>query len=248
MCAESWAFGEAAQRPFYSLSSQPFMSSIQLHDKTFAPEISSEEIQRRISDLATLITEDVKGERPLFIGVLNGCFRFAADLLTNFEPVCDISFVKVASYSGTQSTGDVKQLIGLEYSVKDRVVIIIEDIVDTGTTIENIVETLSAQGPKELRIATLLYKPGAYQKDIPIDYSAFEVPNDFLVGYGLDYDGLGRNLNSIYKVIPSHLVWFTSLLVTSSVATLRARPTSASWPRVIWTKENWFQIKWPSRC
>lgn len=177
------------------------MSTIRLHDKEFSPSISSEAIQARIAELAAQITKDVEGERPLFLGVLNGCFRFAADLLTHFEPVCDISFVKVASYQGTQSTGDIKQLIGLEYSVKDRVVIIIEDIVDTGQTIENIVETIGGRGPKQLRIATLLYKPGAYTKDIPIDYSAFEVANDFLVGYGLDYDGLGRNLNSIYKVV-----------------------------------------------
>jgi adenylate kinase len=180
------------------------MSNIHLHDKEFSPSISSEEIQKRISDLAAKITTDVDGERPLFIGVLNGCFRFAADLLMNFEPVCDISFVKVASYEGTQSTGNIKQLIGLEYPVKDRVVIIIEDIVDTGQTIENIVNVIGSQGPKSLKIATLLYKPEAYQKNIPIDYRAFEVANDFLVGYGLDYDGLGRNLNSIYKVVPDN--------------------------------------------
>lgn len=139
-------------------------------------------------------------ERPLFLGVLNGSFRFAADLMKYYEGDCDISFVKVASYEGTESTGVVKQLIGLEYSIKDRVVILVEDIVDTGQTIESVMRTLHNLGPKKVVISTLLFKPNAYTKTIPIDLPAFEVGNDFLVGYGLDYDGLGRNLNDIYII------------------------------------------------
>ncbi|MFT5148808.1 MAG: adenylate kinase, partial [Glaciecola sp.] len=176
------------------------MNTVKLHDKFFKPAIKSDEIQRRIKNLAESIRERVGNERPLFLGVLNGSFRFAADLMQYYDGECDISFVKVASYEGTETTGVTKQLIGLEYSIKDRIVIIVEDIVDTGNTIESVTNTLKSYSPKDVIIATLLYKPKAYTKTLKIDMPAFEVGNDFLVGYGLDYDGLGRNLNDIYII------------------------------------------------
>jgi len=176
------------------------MDIIKLHDKYFKPAIAAEELQGRIKNIAEQISKEVGEDRPLFLGVLNGSFRFAADLMQYYDGECDISFVKVASYVGTETTGNVKQLIGLEYSIKDRVVIIVEDIVDTGNTIESVMNTLQGFGPKKVLVATLLFKPNAYTKDVPIDLPAFEVGNDFLVGYGLDYDGLGRNLNDIYII------------------------------------------------
>ncbi len=176
------------------------MAVIKLHDKYFKPRIEASIIQERIKKLAVSISQIVDTERPLFLGVLNGSFRFAADLMQYYDGECDISFVKVASYEGLKTTGSVKQLIGLEYSIKDRIVIVVEDIVDTGNTIESVVNTLKSYGPKRIIICTLLFKPEVYSKSITIDLPAFEVGNEFLVGYGLDYDGLGRNLNDIYII------------------------------------------------
>jgi hypoxanthine phosphoribosyltransferase len=174
------------------------MSSIVIHDHTFKTKISSAEIQKAVADVAKQINKDLKGKKPLFLAVLNGSFMFAADLMKKINIECEISFVKVASYEGTQSTGSMKQLIGINEDIKGRTVVIVEDIVDTGNTIENIWNELNTMGVAELKVATLLFKPEAYTKTVPLDYVAIVIPNDFIVGYGLDYKGLGRNLEDIY--------------------------------------------------
>jgi hypoxanthine phosphoribosyltransferase len=174
------------------------MSKVTLKDKTFRISIPASEIDKSVQDVARRMNEELKDRNPLFLCVLNGSFMFAADLMKKLSCQCEISFIKVSSYHGTSTTGAVKQLIGLNENIKGRTVVVVEDIVDTGITIENVVTQLKALEPSEVRIATLLYKPEAYTKDIKIDYVAITVPNDFLVGYGLDYDGLGRNLADIY--------------------------------------------------
>lgn len=176
------------------------VETVDLHDKSFAINIREERILEAVAKLAETINRDLKGEKPLFVGVLNGSFMFLSDLMKQVTIPCEISFVKVASYEGTSSTGQVKQLVGLNENIKDRTVVIVEDIVDTGNTIEDLFNSLKTQRPSSIRVATLLFKPDSYSKDIPIDYRCLEVPNDFLVGYGLDYDGLGRNLKHIYKI------------------------------------------------
>lgn len=174
--------------------------TVKLHDKSFAINIDEKRILQAVEELASIINRDLKGEMPLFVGVLNGSFMFLSDLMKQISIPCEISFVKVASYEGTSSTGQVKQLVGLNENIKDRTVVIVEDIVDTGNTIEDLFQSLQTQRPKNILVATLLFKPEAYTKQIPIDYVALRVPNDFLVGYGLDYNGLGRNLRHIYKI------------------------------------------------
>ena len=169
-------------------------------DKYFIPYISIEEINSAVSEISEKITADLKDENPIFLGILNGSFIFASDLIRKLDFPLEISFVKVASYIGTRSTGSVTELIGLNESLIGRNVVIVEDIVDTGNTIEKLVKLLKEHGVKSIKIATLLLKPNAYKKDIKIDYVAAEIPNDFVVGYGLDYDGYGRNLASIYKI------------------------------------------------
>lgn len=174
------------------------MKKIKLHDKVFESYISESEIQKSIDRIAKDIHGKYIGKKPVFIGVLNGCFYFAADLMKRIDFDCEISFVKVASYQGTKSTGNVRQLLGLDQKVQDRHVIIIEDIVDTGNTVEAVSEQIHAMGAKSVAITTLLLKPEVYTKNIPIDFAAIEIKPDFVVGYGLDYDGLGRNLNELY--------------------------------------------------
>jgi len=174
------------------------MSKIKLHDKIFKPKISAAEISKAVSDVASSINKDLKGKKPLFLAVLNGSFMFASDLMKKIKIDCEISFVKVASYEATGTTGKVKQLIGINEDIKGRTVVIVEDIVDTGNTIENIWNQLHALGAVDVRIATLLYKPEAYTKTVPLNYVAIVASNDFIVGYGLDYNGLGRNLDSIF--------------------------------------------------
>lgn len=144
---------------------------------------------------------DLKDEKPLFVSVLNGSFMFTADLMKYLDMPCEVSFVKLASYEGTSSTGKVKELVGLNDDITGRTVVIVEDIVDTGLTMQRLVETLKARNPKEVRIATLLVKPDKLQVPLDIQYVAMNIPNDFIVGYGLDYDGLGRNYRDIYTVI-----------------------------------------------
>ena len=174
------------------------MDTVTLHDKTFRPFISEDKILSAIKETALQIQNDYDGLCPIFLGVLNGSFLFTADLVREFKGDCEVSFIRVASYEGTETTGEVKEVLGIKEDLKGRHIIIIEDIVDTGNTLEKLYEIINKHNPASLKIATLLYKPNAYTKDIPIDYASMEVGNEFLVGYGLDYDGLGRNLKDIY--------------------------------------------------
>jgi hypoxanthine phosphoribosyltransferase len=177
------------------------MQKVKIHDKEFSISIPAKEIQERISKIGSRLSSDFEGKRPLFIAVLNGSFLFAADLLKNVSCECEITFVRVSSYAGTKSTGQVRNLVGLNESIEGRSIILVEDIVDTGDTAMYLINELKKERPSEIKIASLLLKPKALKHDLKVDYTGFEVPNDFLVGYGLDYDGLGRNLNDIYTLI-----------------------------------------------
>lgn len=167
----------------------------------FEPFISAEEIDFAISNLAKQMDDDFFEEVPVFIGVLNGSFMVLSDLMKKYRGMCEVSFVKMASYEGTESTHDVKQLIGLNQSLENRTVVIVEDIVDTGNTIEELKKILKGKNVKHLKIATLFFKPDVYKKDIKIDYIGIRIPNKFIVGFGLDYDGLGRNLPDVYQLV-----------------------------------------------
>jgi adenylate kinase len=173
---------------------------IQLHDLYFEKFISRSEINLAINSVALKINNDFKDKNPVFLIVLNGAFFFASDIIKKFEGNCEMSFIKVASYKGTQSSGEISTVMGAEPYLKGRSVIVIEDIIDSGNTIVAIKEILEEEEVKEFKIATLFYKPKVYNKILPVDYIGLEVDNDFIVGYGLDYNGLGRNLNDIYKV------------------------------------------------
>tara|TARA_B100001029_G_C15002095_1_gene418726 strand:- start:239 stop:775 length:537 start_codon:yes stop_codon:yes gene_type:complete len=176
------------------------MSEIKLKDKIFELFISDNEINDIISQMANNINDAVL-KNPLFIAVLNGSFLFASDIMRkiNLENA-EISFIKLASYLGTESTGEVKELIGINHDISGRNIVVLEDIIDTGNTLEQIVSLLKSQNVNQIKIATLLFKPKAYTKNIDIDYIGKEIPNDFVVGYGLDYDQIGRNLAHIYKL------------------------------------------------
>ncbi|ALK83001.1 hypoxanthine phosphoribosyltransferase [Bacteroides sp. 4_3_47FAA] len=177
------------------------MDTIQIKDKRFTPFIPEERILKEVARVASEINRDLEGTNPLFLSVLNGAFMFAADLMRNLTIPSEISFVKLASYAGTSSTGKVKELVGLNDDIEGRTVVIVEDIVDTGVTMKHLLETLQARKPKEIRIATLLLKPDKLKVELDIHYVAMRIPNDFIVGYGLDYDGLGRNYRDIYTVM-----------------------------------------------
>jgi len=174
---------------------------ITIHDKTFSPFLSRTEIESRIAVLAAQINSDYEGRKPVFLVVLNGAFLFASELVKNIPLSCEITFVRLSSYTQTESTGKVRQIIGLEETLTDRDVIIIEDIVDTGLTMHQLLQQIQALGPCTLEIATLLHKPEAVKKPVNLRYVGFEIPNRFVVGFGLDYDGLGRNLDALY-VLP----------------------------------------------
>jgi len=178
------------------------MTLVKLHDKQFTPYITEDVIHKSVQRIAESLSTDVKKSFPLFVVVLNGSFIFAADLVKLLKFPCEISFVKLASYQGTSSTGTVSELIGLTENVEGRTIIIVEDIIDTGNTLEKIHELLKEKKAKEIKTVTLLFKPSAYKKTIVIDYIGIEIPNDFVVGYGLDYDGLGRNLKDLYILHP----------------------------------------------
>lgn len=177
------------------------MKTIQVKDKTFTLSIPESEILRGVSQVAERINKDLDGKDPLFIAVLNGAFIFAADLFKRITIPCEISFVKLASYQGVSSTGKVKEIVGLNDDIKDRTIVIVEDIVDTGLTMQHLLESLGARQPKEIHIASLLVKEEKLKVDLNIEYKVLSIPNDFIVGYGLDYDGFGRNLADIYTVI-----------------------------------------------
>lgn len=177
------------------------MSRIRIHDREFEKTIPNREICEEIKRVASQINRDYAGRRPIMLGVLNGCFMFAAELMRNLEIECEISFVKLSSYQGTDTTGVVRQLLGLSESIEGRDVIIIEDIVDTGYTMQKMIETLSVSNPASVEIASLFVKPVRLAVPVNVKYSAFTIPDRFIVGYGLDYDGLGRNLPDVYDVV-----------------------------------------------
>lgn len=177
------------------------MDIIQVKDKKFKVSIPSDKLQEQVARVASELVRDLEGKNPIFLCILNGSFMFASDLMKLVNIPAEIHFVKVSSYQGTTSSGTVKQLIGLSKDITDRVVVIIEDIVDTGLTMKQMVESLQQKNPAEIRICTLLAKPDKLQVPLTLDYVALEIPNDFIVGYGLDYDDYGRNLADIYTVI-----------------------------------------------
>lgn len=174
---------------------------IQVFDKIFEPYITATQINEQIKKIAAQLNIDYAGKRPLFIAILNGSFMFASDLFKELTIDAEICFIKLASYKGTKSTGNVITSIGLDIPLTDRHVIIVEDIVDTGKTLDAFLPQLINQQPVTLKIAALLHKPEALRFPVTIDYLGFEVPNKFLLGYGLDYDGLGRNLKEIYRLV-----------------------------------------------
>ena len=176
------------------------MKKVRLKDKNFQLFIDSKELNNSIESLSNKINQDYSEREPIFLCVLNGAFVFAAELIKRFNHECQVSFVKLSSYQGVQSSGTINSLIGLNEDIKEKDVIIVEDIVDTGQTIANIVENILNKNPRSIEVATLLYKPKSYQKQIPIKYRAIEIGNDFIVGFGLDYNGLGRNLEEIYII------------------------------------------------
>lgn len=175
-----------------------FSTLITIHDKEFVPFLTSDEISKRIKALAWKINADYAGKRPLVLGILNGSFIFAADLFRELVVEAEISFIKLASYKGTTTTGNVITAIGLEETLTDRHIIIVEDIIDTGKTLSTFLPQLTRQQPASIKIATFLTKPTALKYDVKADYTAFEIEDKFVVGYGLDYDGLGRNLPDLY--------------------------------------------------
>lgn len=177
------------------------MDKIKVRDREFTVSIPEAKILQRVAEVAAHINRDLQDKNPLFLAVLNGSFVFAADLLRCMEMSCEISFVRMASYVGTESTGKVQELIGLKENIKGRTVVIVEDIIDSGLTMKKLLGMLSEKEPEEIRIAALLVKPGNLKVDLQIPYCCFEIPNDFIVGYGLDYDGEGRNLRNIYTVV-----------------------------------------------
>lgn len=177
------------------------MNTIKVIDKQFSVSIPHEEIQARVEFLAERINHDYEGKNPVFLSVLNGAFMFTSDLMKHIMIDCEVQFVKLKSYEGTESTENVKTMMGLADEIKDRHVIIIEDIVDTGNTMEALLAQLEEKGVSSKKICTLLFKPEKFIKSFPIEYEGFRIPNDFVVGYGLDYDGMGRNFKDIYTIV-----------------------------------------------
>ena len=175
--------------------------TIQVLDKTFAVSISAEELEKEVKRVASEINRDFAGSQPVFLSVLNGSFIFAADLMREVELPCEISFVKLASYQGTNTTGNIREVIGLNVDITGRPVIIVEDIVDTGLTMAHMLETLKRQNPASIDICTLLLKPTKLQVKLDVRYCCKQIPDDFVVGYGLDYNGFGRNTKDVYTII-----------------------------------------------
>lgn len=177
------------------------MNNVTIKGKTFKPSITEEEILKSVKKVAERINRDMTGKNPLFLAVLNGSFIFAADLMREITIPCQVSFVKLASYEGTTSTGKVTEVIGINEDLSGRTIIIVEDIVDTGQTLKRMIETLGTRNPESVHICTLLVKPEKLTVDLNIEYAAMEIPNDFIVGYGLDFDQEGRNLRDIYTIV-----------------------------------------------
>lgn len=176
------------------------MTTIRIHDKSFVPYISKEEIHEKVTELAAALDRDYLDKNPIFIAVLNGAFIFAADLFKSLTIDAEISFIKLASYKGMKSSGQVITAIGLDIELYNRHVVILEDIVDTGKTLHEFLPQLQHQQPASLKIVALLHKPAATVYPLKVDYKGFEIPDKFVVGYGLDYNGLGRNTSAIYQL------------------------------------------------
>lgn len=177
------------------------MDPIKIHDKKFKISYPESEILERVKAVADRINKDMADKNPLFLAVLNGSFIFAADLMRMITIPCEISFVKLASYQGTMSTGKIKEVIGINEDISGRTVIIVEDIVESGLTIKRMIDSLGTRNPESVHICTLLLKPEKLTVDLNIEYAAMEIPNDFIVGYGLDYNQQGRNLRDIYTLV-----------------------------------------------
>ena len=177
------------------------MNRITIKDKTFKVSMSEAQIKARVQELAQEISRDMEGKNPLLLGVLNGAFIFAADLMREMTIPCEISFVKLASYQGTTSTGTIHEVLGINEDLSGRHVIIVEDIVESGLTIKRMVEQLGTRGPASVSICTLFFKPERLKEDLHLDYVAFRIPNDFILGYGLDYDQQGRGLKDLYTLV-----------------------------------------------
>ena len=177
------------------------MDSIRIKDKCFRVSLSETEIKQRVKSLAEEMSRDLEGKNPLFLAVLNGSFIFAADLIREMTIPCEISFVKLASYQGTTSTGKIQEVLGINEDLSGRHVIIVEDIVESGQTMKRMIESLGTRNPASIRICTLFFKPDKLQEELTLDYVAFRIPDDFIVGYGLDYDHQGRELKDIYTIV-----------------------------------------------
>ena len=177
------------------------MDSIKIKDKSFRVSIPEAEIKTRVKALAEQMSKDLEGKNPIFLAVLNGAFIFAADLMREMTIPCEISFVKLASYQGTTSTGKVKEVFGINEDLSGRTVVIVEDIVESGQTMKQMIESLGTRNPASVQICTLFFKPEKLKEELTLDYVAFRIPDDFIVGYGLDYDGLGRELKDVYTIV-----------------------------------------------
>lgn len=177
------------------------MSRITVNGKIFEPSLPEAEIKTRVKELAGKISRDMAGKNPLFLGVLNGAFVFAADLMREMTIPCEISFVKLASYQGTTSTGKIQEVIGINEDLAGRTVIILEDIVESGLTMKRMIETLGTRNPDSVHICTLFFKPDKLKVDLTLDYVAFTIPDDFILGYGLDFDQQGRGLKDVYTIV-----------------------------------------------
>ena len=177
------------------------MDSIKIKDKSFRVSIPEAEIKTRVKALAEQLSKDLEGKNPIFLAVLNGAFIFAADLMRAMTIPCEISFVKLASYQGTTSTGKVKEVFGINENLSGRTVVIVEDIVESGQTMKQMIESLGTRNPASVQICTLFFKPEKLKEELTLDYVAFRIPDDFILGYGLDYDGLGRELKDVYTIV-----------------------------------------------
>ena len=177
------------------------MDTVKIKDKSFRVSIPEAEIKERVKALAEQMSKDLEGKNPIFLGVLNGSFIFAADLMREMTIPCEISFVKLASYQGTTSTGKVQEVLGINENLSGRTVVIVEDIVESGQTMKQMIESLGTRNPESVSICTLFFKPEKLKEELNLDYVAFSIPDDFIVGYGLDYDGLGRELKDVYTIV-----------------------------------------------
>ena len=177
------------------------MDTVKIKDKSFRVSIPEAEIKERVKALAEQMSKDLEGKNPIFLGVLNGSFIFAADLMREMTVPCEISFVKLASYQGTTSTGKVQEVLGINENLSGRTVVIVEDIVESGQTMKQMIESLGTRNPTSVHICSLFFKPEKLKEELTLDYVAFRIPDDFILGYGLDYDGLGRELKDVYTIV-----------------------------------------------